>query len=111
MTFSELLTYLDRNSGYPVLDGSPSQTLTKAVDQEHQNSYAGEIINCIAEKLKLDSTDRELPERVQVINSLGQLRLKYMADDAPVEGLRTLEKIIATIDSAYNDEALTQKGK
>lgn len=111
MTLSELLTYLDRHSGYPILDGTPAETLGKARTNGHANAYAGEIVACLAERLAIDDADAALPERVQVINSLGRLRLKYMADDAPVEGFRIVEKVIATIDSAFNEEALAQKGR
>lgn len=110
MTFSELLTYLDRHSGYPMLDGDPAASLGKARSGEHANPYAGEIITQLADKLGLDGVDAVLGERVQVINALGALRLKYMADDAPVEGFRTVEKVIATIDAAFNEEALANKG-
>lgn len=110
MTLSDLIIYLDRFSGYQILDGSPAETLAKSLSGNHSNTYIGEIISSMAEKLGLDDVDRVMPERVQVINSLGNLRLKYMADDAPVEGFRIVEKVIATIDSAYNEEALDHKG-
>ncbi|AOU96896.1 hypothetical protein BI364_01735 [Acidihalobacter yilgarnensis] len=111
MILSELLTYLDHHSGYPILDGSPAETLIKARTNSHANAYAGEIIACLADKLGVDSVDAALDERVRVINSLGRLRLKYMADDAPVDGFRMVEKVIAAIDSAFNEEALAKKGK
>lgn len=44
------------------------------------------------------------------MKSLSPLRLKYMADNAPVEGFRMVEKIITTIDAAYNEEALRLRG-
>lgn len=111
MTFSELMIYLDRASGHSILNGTPAETLEKARADHSGNAYATEIIKCMADRLEINDVDKELPERVQVINSLGKLRLKYMADDAPVEGFRMVEKVIAAIDSAYNEEALTRKGQ
>lgn len=109
MTLSDLIIYLDRFSGYPILDGTPAETLAKAHAGNHSNTYVGEIIACMTENLAINDVETTIPERVKVINSLGKLRLKYMADDAPVEGFRIVEKVIATIDSAFNEEALAHK--
>ena len=110
MTLGELLHYLQDHTDYDMLDGDPNESVAKARGGSHKNPYAAEIITTAMDKLDLHNADATI-ERVPFINSLAPLRLKYMADDAPVEGFRTVEKIIATTDLAFNEEALTQKGK
>ncbi len=110
MTLGELLQYLDEHTELDVLDGSPTQSVDKAKADTHKNTYVGEIIRAVMDKCGLQSGDDSL-ERVDFVNSLSQLRLKYMADDAPVEGFRTVERVIATADAAYNEETLREQGK
>ena len=110
MTLGELLQYLDENTEYQLLDGSPADSVAKAKEGNHENPYASEIITSALEKLGISGADDEI-ERVPFVNSLAPVRLKYMADDAPVEGFRMVEKVIATSDLAFNEEALTNKGK
>lgn len=108
MKFGDLLQYLDRHTEFEILDGTPAETLEKARAGTHKNSFSGELISVSAENLALESVD-DTPARVEFVNSLGRLRLKYMADDAPVEGFRLVEKVITTADAAYNEEALREK--
>lgn len=110
MTLAELLQYLDTHTGLGILDGGPAESLEKAKADTHANPIAAEVIRAAAEGCKLDAVDGSL-SRVEFVNALGKLRLKYMADDAPVEGFRAVEKIIATADAAYNDEALREREK
>ncbi len=110
MKFSELLAYLDANTDYAVLDGTPEDSLQKAQSATHQNPYVGEIIDAVAKGCKLDGVEQAL-ERADFVKALAPLRLKYMADDAPVEGFRIVEKLIATADAAFNDETLRTQGK
>lgn len=109
MKFGDLLQYLDDNTGFQILDGTPAESFAKAKAGSHANPFAAEIINAAAENLGLSSAEDTL-ERVPFVNSLGKLRLKYMADDAPVEGFRTVEKVITTADAAFNEEALRERG-
>lgn len=108
MKYGDLLRYLDANTEFEILDGTPEETLEKARAGTHKNRFAGELIDTSADNLALRSVD-ETPARVDFVNSLGKLRLKYMADDAPVEGFRLVEKVITTADAAYNEEALRDK--
>ena len=108
MTLAQLLQYLDERSTYAVLDGDVTRTIAKAQDRKHHDPLMGEIIgalfsgaNCIDENSPVS--------RAQATNSLGPLRLRFMRDDAPVEGFRLVEKIIHTIDGAFNDEALKER--
>lgn len=110
MKFSELLAYLDAHTDYDILDGTPEDSLQKARSAAHQNAYAGEIIDAVAKACTLDDVEQAL-ERADFVNALAPLRLKYMADDAPVEGFRIVEKVIATADAAFNDETLRTQGK
>jgi hypothetical protein len=108
MTLNALLTYLQNHTGFQLLDGTPEESLRKALDGNHPHPIAAEIICALNEKAG-DTGGETLMARVDAVKSLGPLRLKYMADDAPVEGFRMVEKIITTIDAAYNEEALRQR--
>ncbi len=108
MKFADLLRFLDTNTEFEILDGTPEETLQKALAGTHKNRFAGELIQASAENLALESVD-DTPTGVEFVNALGKLRLKYMADDAPVEGFRLVEKVITTADAAYNEEALHQR--
>lgn len=108
MTLAELLEFLDENTDYGVVDGDIAETLRKAQDGSHKTPVMGEIIAAISEGTGCTAPDCVI-ERAQTVNSLGQLRLKYMKDDAPVEGFRMVEGIIHNIDLAFDEEALRQK--
>lgn len=106
MTLCELLRYLDENSRYAVLDGDCAQTLEKARANAHKDALMGEIIERLAGAAHDANT---LIDRAAAALSLGPLRLRYMKDDAPVDGFRMVERIIHTIDGAFNEEALEQR--
>jgi hypothetical protein len=108
MTLEELLQYLEDHTEFQLLDGTPEESLRKAVDGTHSQPVAAEIIRAFNEKAG-DAGANAALERVDAVKSLGPLRLRYMADDAPVEGFRMVEKIITTIDAAYNEEALRHR--
>jgi hypothetical protein len=110
MTLGELLQYLEDHTDYDILDGTPAETVARSKAGSHKNAYAAELISTALAKLGIDGADDGI-ERVPFVNALAPLRLKYMADDAPVEGFRFVEKVIATTDAAFNEEALAQKGK
>ena len=103
MTLGELLTELDTRTGQAFLQGSPAETLTLARANEHADPLIGDIVRRLA--ADCDSVDCVIL-RVPSVNTLGPLRLKYMADDAPVEGFRLVERTIQGIDDAFNDEVL-----
>ncbi len=108
MTLAELLDYLDANTAFTVLDGDAGETLSKARDGSHKEPIMGEIITTIATASGAEGAAAELT-RAETVNALGPLRLKYMADDAPVEGFRMIEGIIHGIDGAFNAEALDNR--
>lgn len=110
MTLTELLTYLDQNTEYDFLSGSAEETLSKALDGSHPNEVISEMLKLISEKCGCQSADCML-ERVTTVNAMGPLRLKFMADDAPVEGFRLVERSIVAIDDAFNAEALRNRAK
>jgi hypothetical protein len=109
MTLNELLQYLQENAGFALLDGTPEESIRKAVEGSHAQPIAAEIIRAFNDKAG-DAGGGASLERIDAVKSLGPLRLEYMADDAPVEGFRMVEKIITTIDAAYNDEARRRRG-
>lgn len=108
MTFEQLVQYLNAHSGYVVLDGDPAQTLAKARSGRHSDALMGEILKSLYEGAGCTDVDAPVT-RAQATTSLGPLRLRYMKDDAPVAGFRMVEKIIHTIDGAFNHEALQEK--
>jgi hypothetical protein len=108
MTLNELLQYLHENTDFALLDGTPEESIRKAVDGSHAQPIAAEIIRAFHEKAG-DAGGAVSLERIDAVKCLGPLRLKYMGDDAPMEGFRVVEKIITTIDAAYNEEALRRR--
>jgi hypothetical protein len=108
MTLNELLQYLDENSKYAVLDGDATETLAKARTGAHREALMGTIIQRLFDAA--GGTDISSPiTRAEATTALGPLRLQYMKDDAPVEGFRMVERIIHTIDGAFNEEALRER--
>jgi hypothetical protein len=110
MTLEQLLNHLDAHLQETVLDGTPEQTLRKSQTGEHISPLMGEIIGRMAEGTGCTSVEDPL-DRASAVNSLGPLRLKYMADDAPVDGFRTLEFLVRAVDGAFNEEALRTQTK
>lgn len=108
MTLQELIQYLDSNSGYRILDGNPIQTLLGASQGKHREPLIGEILDALARHCG-DARETCVVERAQAISAMGPIRLRYMRDDAPAEGLRIVERIIQAIDGAFNDEALRNR--
>ncbi len=106
MTFQELFEYLDKNTDHDfITEASP---LVDAMNGKHENELIGEIIAGVAKGCACDGVDHVIL-RQEVIKALGPLRLKYMKDDAPVEGFRLIEGTVPVIDSAFNDEALADR--
>ncbi len=109
MTLCELLTYLDRESGYPVLDGDCEETIRKAAAGSHKDVLAGRIVAAIAGSV--DTATATAPIlRAQATTALGPLRLKAMRDDVTGDELRRMERTVHAIDGAFNDEALAARG-
>ncbi|MFO8154168.1 hypothetical protein [Thioalkalivibrio sp.] len=108
MTLEQLLNYLDDQMERDFLDGDAAETLNKARDGSHSDPIVAEILTALMDGAGADSPGTEL-ERAVAVKAIGPLRLKYMKDDAPVEGFRLVEKTIVTIDAAYNEEALAAK--
>ncbi|AKJ94620.1 MULTISPECIES: hypothetical protein [Thioalkalivibrio] len=109
MTLSQLLQYLDEHMDGVFLDGDPAASLEKARSGDHRNPIAAEVLVALMDGAGSDSPDATM-ERAEAVKSIGPTRLKYMGDDAPVEGFRLVEKTIVTIDAAYNEEALALRG-
>ena len=108
MTLEQLLQYLDHHLDERFLDGDAAQSLAKARDGSHQDPIAAEILTALMSGAGADTPQAEL-ERAAAVKAIGPVRLKYMKDDAPVDGFRLVEKTIVTIDAAYNEEALAAK--
>ena len=108
MTLCELLIYLDRESGYPVLDGDCEETIKKASAGRHKDPLAGQIVAAMA--ASVNATTAKTPIlRAQATTALGPLRLKAMRDDVSGHELRRMERTVHAIDGAFNDEALAAR--
>ncbi len=106
MTFQELFTYLDQNTPYDyITDDSP---LADAIEGKHENQLIADIISSVAKSCGCSNIEQTIL-RQDVISALGPLRLKYMKDDAPVEGFRLIQGAVPAIDLAFNDEALENR--
>lgn len=110
MTFAELLAYLDTHTPRGLLDGSPEETVAKARAGSHRDPLAGAIVAHLFEGSFLQAADDPIA-RERAVAALGPLRLAYMKDDAPAEGLRLVERVVHAIDRAFDEEALRLKGK
>ena len=108
MTLAELLTALDSNGKHAYIVNNPEETMGLAHAGTHPDTLIGEMIRAIAEKCGCVNADCTL-RREQIVSALGPIRLRFMADDAPVAGFRLVEGSIVAIDKAYNDEALRMK--
>lgn len=108
MTFAQLLQYLADHTPYPILDGTPRETVEKAQAGSHRDPIAGAIVASMFEKSGLPDVEAAI-ERAQAVSAIGPIRLRYMRDDAPVEGFRMVEKIVHGIDGAFNEEALRSR--
>jgi len=108
MTLSQLLDYFQQYTKFDFMQGDAQQTLEAARSGTHASVLAGEMIVAIAEANQCVDANSAIAREVAV-KSLGPLRLKYMADDAPVEGFRMLEHSVVAIDDAFNAEALAAK--
>lgn len=105
MTLEELFDYLNTHTTLTILDGTVVETVHKVLAGTHQDVLMGEILLPIIKVKDCEDAKCTL-DRAEAVSALGATRLKYMADDAPVEGFRAVEDIIRTIDGAFNDEAL-----
>ncbi len=110
MTLAQLLEHLERELPYDYLCGGAAETLSRALAGEHPDPLAGEVIALIAKAAERVDADAPI-ERAAAVTALGPIRLKYMADDAPVEGFRFIERTILGIDAAFDAEALAAKRK
>lgn len=72
------------------------------------DTLCARIASAMVNAIPVDAA-QQLVLREVCVKALGPLRLQYMADDAPVEGFRLLEKTIVAIDDSFNDEALAQR--
>ncbi|MEW5709868.1 MAG: hypothetical protein AB1830_13340 [Pseudomonadota bacterium] len=110
MTFAELLAYLDAHTPQGLLDGTPEETVAKARAASHRDPVAGAIVASLFQGSGLQAVGDPIA-RERAVAALGPLRLAYMKDDAPVEGLRRVERVVHAIDRAFDEEALRLKGK
>lgn len=108
MTLADLLQDMNKHLQFSILSGGPEETLRQALGGAHPDPIVGDIIKAIASRCEPAAPDCTV-ERAPVIAAMGPMRLKYMADDAPVEGFRKLEQMVQAVDAAFNDEALRAK--
>lgn len=111
MTYSELLNYLQNNLDYAILpiDNDPAATL--------QAAQAGTLEDKVVEKALLDiyggnhCSDVNSPvERAPTIESLAQLRLQSMRDDADPADFRKVLMLSQQIDKGFDHELIRQRG-
>jgi len=109
MTLGELFSFLDEKTQYGYcVDGQDAVAL--ALANNHPTDIVADIVQMIAQACGCENDSCEV-QRQQVVGSLGPIRLKFMADDAPVDGFRIVEETVRTIDDAFNVEALKLKGR
>lgn len=106
MHFNALLTFLEQKSPGTFIQQDLETTLHLA--KGTPENYGQEIVQALVEHCAIDKGEMPL-ERANAVNALGKIRLKYMKDDAPVEGFRLVEKTIQWIDDAFNEEAWQER--
>lgn len=108
MKLSELIDFIDHMTGFGYkVDGGDAVEL--ALAGEHGGEIVQDILSMIAKSCGCLNGDCDVV-REKVVNAMGPIRLKFMADDAPVDGLRIVEKTVLAIDEAFDVEALKKKG-
>lgn len=105
MTVTELVSYINDHAGDCLLDKDVPHSFASARAGTHPDPLAAEIINRLADAAQPDGTI----DRAAATTALGTLRLRFMRDDAPVEGFRLVERVVHEIDGAFNDEALRNR--
>lgn len=108
MTLAELIGWLDQRTDHTFLAGTAQESLEQARSGSHPDPIAAEVLAAIAEGCGCETAEGPV-ERAAVVTSLGPLRLKYQADDAPVEGFRLMREAVIAVDEAFDNEALAQK--
>jgi hypothetical protein len=108
MHFNALLTFLESKAPGSFLSKDLATTLELA--KQPPENVGQEIVQALVEHCQIKNGDMPL-ERAQAVNALGKIRLKYMKDDAPVDGFRLVEKTIQWIDDAFNEEAWQARQK
>lgn len=99
MTLRELLSFID-GQGIPLCQGGALDPMPSGA-----SGVAGEVVALLLADQPVDA----LIDRAEAIGRLGSIRRRYMADDAPVEGFRLVERVVLEIDKAFNEEALRQR--
>jgi len=108
MKLSELLVFLDQKTAGHFICDDAIATFHRVKQHDYPHPIEGEIIQAIMSYQNCHAVDCELL-REQAIKALSPLRLKYMADDAPVAAFRMIEGTVIAIDTAYNEQALMNK--
>ncbi len=108
MRLGELLVFLDQKTVGRFICDDAITTFHRVKEHNYPYPIEGEIIQAIMSYQDCHTVDCELL-REQAIKALSPLRLKYMADDAPVTAFRMIEGTIVAIDTAYNEQALMNK--
>lgn len=107
MTLKELLIFLNDKTPYPYWDAG-NEIFAQVKAQTCSNSLVCAVIAAIMQHCQCQDGDCVVV-RENVVKALSAMRLKYMADDAPVDGFRLVEGTVIAIDAAFNDEALRNK--
>ena len=103
MSFAELLVRLQQLTGLPLLCGTAAETLAAARAGAHPNQYLGEVLRTVAGWCRADADARL--DRAAVVNALGPLRRRAMAEDGSVAEFRALNAFIEGVDAAFDAAA------
>ena len=107
MILSDMLKSIDARTGYGFCIAGKDAVAAACMDQ-HPVAIVGDILKMIAQSCACENEQCEVV-RERAVTAMGPIRLKYMADDAPVEGLRIVENTVLAIDAAFDEEALDRK--
>jgi hypothetical protein len=104
LPFRDCLAHLDAHCGGDLLDGrSPDEVLAMLERSEQPGPY-DEALRMLVEWLPLRDAGQTVT-RIELIQALGPLRLRYQTQDGDTESYRALVRLICAIDAAYDELA------
>lgn len=110
MRFADLLLQLDPRTGGALLCGlAPQEALDAAAAHAHPDPVGGEILRLWRDWCPLTDAAATV-ERSALVNALGPLRRRAMADELSPEGFQLLNRVVEAIDAVF-DEAVLQRGR
>jgi hypothetical protein len=102
LPFRDCLAHLDAHCGGDLLDGRSPDEILAMLERDEQPGPYDEALRMLAEWIPLRDAGQTVT-RIELIQALGPLRLRYQAQDGDAESYRALVRLIRAIDTAYDE--------